>query len=236
MSSYPVEIRLVPAQTRFESWDRNDKPLTVQPESIVVKDGDAPISGLAQTLSTLYCIAFNAQNVRLWGSRPDAVTAWDEEPWTPRSAYDQLVNELSGTAASCITAYAYELSLGEVPVGFILSQQVTEAELANITGSALISRNIFRRTGNLPSLLLWEDVATRNLRSPDGQTIRGVGRSLYLAMASLSDQQGIASIARTSPGSFSPKILPAAGFAPFDNPQILDGSDPRRFWLARKTN
>lgn len=235
MRRYSVDTRLVPPQPRFEAWDAKDQPVVVIPESITAELAVGNVDTIATMLSELYCVAFNAQNVRLWGANPVATTAWDEEPWTRESAVAQLTEELSGSEARCIVAYAQLPSSAQVPVGFILSQQVKPDRLAKVAGSTTVSQNIFRRTGNPPSLLLWEEVATRNLRTLDNQTIRGVGRSLYRAMADLSDEIGTPSIARTSPGSFSPRILPAAGFQPFSKPTILDGKDSRRYWLARKT-
>lgn len=235
MRQYTVETKLVPPQPRFESWDPNDQPLVVIPESITAELAVGNVNTLAVLLAELYCAAFNAQNVRLWGANPIATTAWDEAPWTTDSATAQLSTELSGSEARCIVAYAQLPSSTRVPIGFILSQKVQLAALADVAGSTEISQTIFRRTGNPSSLLLWEDVATRNLRTPNNQTVRGVGRSLYLAMAALSDEIGTPSIARTSPGSFSPRILPAAGFQPFRRPTIFDGHDSRRYWLARKT-
>lgn len=229
-----VLFRTIEGQGRFEAWAKEDEPVIIEPGSFSTgqyQDSDLP--GLA----AIYVAAFNSQNKRLYAGKEGAILAWDEEPWTETSARSQLESELSAPGRICFVNRAEILNSplgpeGRQSVGFIIARPVCLDELAEVCGSRKIAQAMFTAAVEPDKLLLWEDAAVFNLRTPTQKTIRGVGSHLYKRMALTADILDFVSIGRTAPGSFAPRIMPKIGFEQ-PNPPIADGKDPGRYWLLR---
>src|SRR3989344_3800296 len=88
-------------QYRFELWAKEDEPITVVPESLII--GEFTENDL-DDLSILYMNVFNAQNKRKYGYYSEAKLAWDENPWNIENAKEQLLEELNSQNSFCFVA------------------------------------------------------------------------------------------------------------------------------------
>lgn len=224
------EIRRVSKMARFESWAKEDFPVLIDPNSVQITNYR---SSDFEPITDIYQRAFNAQNQRKYSGIKNARLIWDEEPWTRESAASQLEEELSDRSAVCKVARAKLLDSKTIQVGFIIARLVDLEGLSAICGLESLAGNIIDMIANGSDPLLWEDAAVLNLQTEKGETVRGVGTSLYKKMAEFADGSLAGSIGRTSPGSFAEKILPKVGFNQFE-PRLNDGKDRQRYWLGRK--